>query len=73
MLDIYLSNRPLAVNIDLDALGAKDPKGLSGADIKYLCDRFGHDSLPQERRLRRRRRNHQRSPRPGNPTKPNRR
>jgi transitional endoplasmic reticulum ATPase len=38
MLDIYLSKRPLAVNVDLDALAQK-LDGFSGADIKYLCDR----------------------------------
>jgi transitional endoplasmic reticulum ATPase len=38
MLDIYLSKRPLADDIDLDAL-AKKLEGFSGADIKYLCDR----------------------------------
>jgi transitional endoplasmic reticulum ATPase len=38
MLDIYLSKRPLADGIDLDAL-AKRMEGYSGADIKYLCDR----------------------------------
>jgi transitional endoplasmic reticulum ATPase len=38
MLDIYLSKRPLADDIDLDALASRID-GLSGADIKYLCDR----------------------------------
>jgi transitional endoplasmic reticulum ATPase len=38
MLDIYLSKRPLAENVDLDALAHK-LEGYSGADIKYLCDR----------------------------------
>ncbi len=38
MLEIYLSKRPLADDIDLDAL-AKKIEGFSGADIKYLCDR----------------------------------
>src|SRR5258706_9599994 len=38
MLDIYLSKRPLAVNVDLDALAVK-LEGYSGADIKYVCDR----------------------------------
>src|SRR3954452_10252382 len=37
MLDIYLSKRPLADDIDLDAL-AKRLEGYSGADIKYVCD-----------------------------------
>src|SRR5688572_5163072 len=38
MLDIYLSHRPLADQLDLDAL-ANQLDGFSGADIKYLCDR----------------------------------
>src|SRR5213593_1517528 len=38
MLDIYLSKRPLATDVDLDGL-AKKLEGYSGADIKYLCDR----------------------------------
>jgi transitional endoplasmic reticulum ATPase len=38
MLDIYLSKRPLADDVDLDAL-AKRLQGYSGADIKYICDR----------------------------------
>ena len=38
MLEIYLSKRPLAPNVDLDAL-AQRLEGYSGADIKYLCDR----------------------------------
>jgi transitional endoplasmic reticulum ATPase len=38
MLDIYLSKRPLADEVDLDALATR-LKGFSGADIKYLCDR----------------------------------
>ena len=38
MLDIYLANRPLADNLDLDAF-AKQLEGYSGADIKYVCDR----------------------------------
>src|SRR5688500_1350318 len=38
MLDIYLSKRPLADDIDLDAI-AKQLEGYSGADIKYICDR----------------------------------
>jgi transitional endoplasmic reticulum ATPase len=38
MLDIYLSKRPLAANLDLDTLAQK-LEGFSGADIKYLCDR----------------------------------
>jgi transitional endoplasmic reticulum ATPase len=38
MLDLYLANRPVAADIDLDAL-ANRLEGYSGADIKYLCDR----------------------------------
>jgi transitional endoplasmic reticulum ATPase len=38
MLDIYLSKRPLADDIDLDAI-ATQLNGYSGADIKYICDR----------------------------------
>jgi transitional endoplasmic reticulum ATPase len=38
MLDIYLSKRPLADEVDLDAFAARID-GYSGADIKYLCDR----------------------------------
>src|SRR4030095_6768654 len=38
MLDIYLSKRPLADDIDLHDL-ARRLDGYSGADIKYLCDR----------------------------------
>jgi transitional endoplasmic reticulum ATPase len=38
MLEIYLSKRPLAEEVDLDAL-AERLQGYSGADIKYLCDR----------------------------------
>ena len=38
MLDIYLSRRPLADDVDLDGL-ANRLNGFSGADIKYLCDR----------------------------------
>src|SRR5215218_9193125 len=38
MLDIYLSKRPLADDIDLDALATR-LDGFSGADIKYICDR----------------------------------
>ncbi len=38
MLELYLSRRPLAEGVDLDAL-AQRLGGYSGADIKYLCDR----------------------------------
>jgi transitional endoplasmic reticulum ATPase len=38
MLDIYLGKRPLAEDLDLDAL-ARNLEGMSGADIKYICDR----------------------------------
>lgn len=38
MLEIYLSKRPLAPGVDLDAL-AHRLDGYSGADIKYICDR----------------------------------
>src|SRR3954463_568986 len=38
MLDLYLSKRPVAGDVDLDALAAR-LEGYSGADIKYLCDR----------------------------------
>jgi transitional endoplasmic reticulum ATPase len=38
MLDIYLSNRPVGPEVDLDALSQK-LEGFSGADIKYICDR----------------------------------
>jgi transitional endoplasmic reticulum ATPase len=38
MLDIYLAHRPVAPEMDLDALAQK-LDGFSGADIKYICDR----------------------------------
>jgi transitional endoplasmic reticulum ATPase len=38
MLEMYLRNRPLADEVDFDAL-AKKLDGYSGADIKYICDR----------------------------------
>src|SRR5580658_10024347 len=38
MLDIYLANRPVGPEVDLDALAQK-LEGFSGADIKYICDR----------------------------------
>src|SRR4051812_17981590 len=38
MLELYLSKRPLAAAVDLDAL-ARQLEGYSGADIKYIADR----------------------------------
>lgn len=38
MLEMYLSHRPLASDVNLDQL-ARDLEGFSGADIRYLCDR----------------------------------
>jgi transitional endoplasmic reticulum ATPase len=38
MLDIYLSKRPVADDVNLDEL-AHELDGYSGADIKYICDR----------------------------------
>jgi transitional endoplasmic reticulum ATPase len=38
MLDIYLSKRPVADDVNLDEL-AHQLDGYSGADIKYICDR----------------------------------
>ncbi len=38
MLDLYLKNRPLSDDLDLDEL-ARRLEGYSGADIKHLCDR----------------------------------
>jgi len=38
MLDLYLANRPVAGDVNLDDLAAR-LDGYSGADIKYLCDR----------------------------------
>jgi transitional endoplasmic reticulum ATPase len=38
MLDLYLSKRPVATNVNLDELAQK-LDGYSGADIRYLCDR----------------------------------
>jgi transitional endoplasmic reticulum ATPase len=38
MLDIYLSKRPVADNVDFDSLAGR-LDGYSGADIKYICDR----------------------------------
>ena len=45
MLDIYLVNRPLDDNIDLNDL-AHRLEGYSGADIKYLCDRSATIPFP---------------------------
>jgi len=38
MLEIYLAHRPMAADVNLDAL-AIGMEGFSGADIKYICDR----------------------------------
>jgi transitional endoplasmic reticulum ATPase len=38
MLEMYLAKRPVAEDIDVDALALR-LEGYSGADIKYLCDR----------------------------------
>lgn len=38
MLELYLANRPVAGEVNLDHLAAQ-LEGYSGADIKYLCDR----------------------------------
>jgi transitional endoplasmic reticulum ATPase len=38
MLDIYLSHRPVADDVNLDDLATK-LDGFSGADIKHICDR----------------------------------
>ena len=38
MLTQYLSRRPVAPEVDLDALAGR-LEGFSGADIKYVCDR----------------------------------
>jgi transitional endoplasmic reticulum ATPase len=38
LLELYLEKRPLADDVDLDALATR-LDGFSGADIKYLCDR----------------------------------
>jgi transitional endoplasmic reticulum ATPase len=38
LLQIYLSHRPLAPDVDLDQL-TESLEGFSGADIKHICDR----------------------------------
>ena len=38
LLELYLSHRPLAGDVDLDAFAVR-LEGFSGADIKYICDR----------------------------------
>jgi transitional endoplasmic reticulum ATPase len=38
LLDMYLSHRPLAEDLNLDEITAS-LDGFSGADIKYICDR----------------------------------
>ena len=38
LIELYLSKRPVAKEIDFDAL-ANHLEGYSGADIKYICDR----------------------------------
>ena len=38
MLGMYMSNRPLAIDVNLDEI-AKKLEGYSGADINYICDR----------------------------------
>ena len=38
LLDLYLAHRPVAADVDLDAVAAQ-LDGYSGADIKYVCDR----------------------------------
>src|SRR5258706_4569488 len=38
MLHIYLGKRPVEDGVDLDAM-ARNMEGMSGADIKYVCDR----------------------------------
>lgn len=38
LLEIYLGKRPVADDVDLDALATR-LDGYSGADIKYICDR----------------------------------
>ena len=38
LLELYLSHRPVAQEIELDSLAAR-LEGFTGADIKYICDR----------------------------------
>lgn len=38
LLELYLSHRPVAADVNLDSLAQK-LEGFSGADIKYICDR----------------------------------
>jgi len=38
MLEIYMSKRPIAQDVDLDAIAGR-LEGFSGADINYICDR----------------------------------
>jgi transitional endoplasmic reticulum ATPase len=38
LLELYLAHRPVAADVDLDAVAAR-LEGFSGADIKYVCDR----------------------------------
>src|SRR6476646_10435817 len=38
MLEIYLGKRPIAEDVNLDALASR-LEGFSGADINYICDR----------------------------------
>ncbi len=38
MLELYLANRPLGADVNLEELAAR-LEGYSGADMKYLCDR----------------------------------
>ena len=44
MLDLYLANRPLALDVDLDAL-AVDLRGYSGADIRNVGDRAASEAF----------------------------
>jgi transitional endoplasmic reticulum ATPase len=38
MLELYLSKRPVAPDVDFDSLSQR-LEGYSGADVKYICDR----------------------------------